>query len=294
MIDALKAIDNFISYVIVEKGQAKNTALAYRSDLMKFNAYAKSLNKDIGTLVHQDITDFLWNMKTQGLSAETIYRMIASIRQFYKFLNLEDILQNNPAEDVPVPKLAQKLPQVLTIEEVDTLLSSVNENTDMSIRNRAMFEMLYATGLRNTELITLKFSNINMEENFLKVLGKGSKERLAPFGETAKRFLQIYLAKRKPALSPDEYVFLSRINKPLSRVSLWIQINAAGKKAGIAKSIHPHILRHSCASHLLAGGADIRFVQEILGHSSITSTQIYTHLDATEIQEKHKKFHPRG
>jgi len=189
------------------------------------------------------------------------------------------------------------LTDILSIEEVDLLLKSVDDDNITNIRNRAMFELLYATGLRNSELISLRFSDINLDDNFLKVIkGKGSKERLVPFGDTAKMFLKIYLGKRKPPQSQNDYVFISRLSKgtKITRQALWQQIKATALKAGIDKNIYPHIFRHSCASHMLAGGADIRFVQEILGHSSISSTERYTHLDAREIQSKHKKFHPRG
>jgi integrase/recombinase XerD len=292
--DAHKAIDSFIAYIAAEKGLSKNTALAYRSDLMKFAAFIKEKDLSLDLIAHQNITDFLMGMKDDGLKPATIYRMTESIRQFYKFLSIEEILDDNPAEEVAVPKLAEKLPTVLSKEEVVVLLNSVNENKIHAIRNRAMFELLYATGMRVSELVNLRFSDLDMKSNFVKVFGKGSKERLAPFGDIAKRFLKIYFAKRPQPKSPQDYVFLSKSGGKLTRVAVWQHISAAGRKAGIAKEIYPHIFRHSCASHLLEGGADIRFVQEILGHSKISSTQIYTHLDARQIQEKHKKYHPRG
>ncbi|MDR1952184.1 MAG: site-specific tyrosine recombinase XerD [Elusimicrobiota bacterium] len=294
MLDEKKAVDDFIAYIKVEKGLAENTALAYKSDLLKFIDYAQNKKIDISVISHQDITDFLWGQKQEGLSPSSIYRTIESIRQFYKFLHNENIIKTNPAKDVPVPRLMEKLPTVLSVGETDALLNSVSENNITSIRNRAMFEILYATGMRISELINLKFEDLNMNDRFLKVFGKGSKERLVPFGETAKRFLIIYLNARKKIKDAKEFIFISRLEKKISRVAVWQQLSAAARNAGIEKKIYPHILRHSCASHLLAGGADIRFVQEILGHSSISSTQLYTHLDAREIGEKHKKFHPRG
>ncbi|MDR2771954.1 MAG: site-specific tyrosine recombinase XerD [Elusimicrobiota bacterium] len=294
MIDAKQSVEDFIAYIRVEKGLSKNTALAYRSDLAKVIRYADKKKINLSALSHQDITDFLWDLKTKGLKPTSIYRAVESVKQFYKFLNNEDVLEFDPAQDVPVPRLPEKLPTVLSLEEVDVLLGSVNENNITSIRNRAMFELLYASGLRISELINLKFEDINMTDNFVRVLGKGSKERLAPFGNTAKRFLSIYINARKGSKNPKEMVFISRLGKKMSRIAVWQQLSTAAKNAGIARNIYPHILRHTCASHLLSGGADIRFVQEILGHSSIASTQLYTHLDARQIQEKHKKFHPRG
>jgi integrase/recombinase XerD len=183
---------------------------------------------------------------------------------------------------------------MLSFEETELLLNSINAQDETSVRNRAMLELLYASGLRVSELINLKFENISMNDRFVRVLGKGSKERLIPFGNKAKRFISVYLAKRKPNLSLDEHVFISRLGKKISRIEFWRQLKNIAKKAGIQKNITPHTLRHSFASHMLSGGADIRFVQEMLGHSSISTTQIYTHVDNSRLIRQHKKYHPRG
>lgn len=289
-----KILDDFISYITIEKGLSKNTALAYKSDLNKFLAFAKAKNIQIEDFQHHDITDFLWEIKTEGLKPRSIYRMMESIRQFYKFLNSEDFVKTNPTMYLAAPKIPEILPGLLSFDEVTTLLNSVNSQDEMSVRNRAMLELLYATGLRVSELINLKFSNINLEEGFLKVLGKGSKERIIPFGNKAKEFIQIYIRKRKPRSDEEDSIFISRLGRKISRVEFWRQLKNIAKKAGISKNITPHTLRHSFASHLLSGGADIRFVQEMLGHSSISTTQIYTHLDNNKLRQQHKKFHPRG
>ncbi|MCL1971771.1 MAG: site-specific tyrosine recombinase XerD [Endomicrobia bacterium] len=294
MIDINKTLNDFISYITVEKGLSKNTVLAYKSDLNKFFEFCKKKRFDIGKMQHNDITEFLWEIKTEGLKPRSIYRMMESLRQFYKFLNIEDLAKSNPTAYLAAPKIPEDLPGMLSFDEVELLLNSIDSSDEMNIRNRAMLELLYATGLRVSELINLRFSNINIEETFLKVLGKGSKERLIPFGSKAGDFLNIYLKKRKPAAGVEDHVFISRLGKKLSRVEFWRQLKNIAKNAGIRKNITPHTLRHSFASHLLSGGADIRFVQEMLGHSSISTTQIYTHLDNNKLKQQHKKYHPRG
>ena len=294
MIDIKTTLNSFISYITVEKGLSKNTVMAYKSDLNKFFDFCKKKQFNIEKMQHNGITEFLWQIKTEGLKPRSIYRMMESLRQFYKFLNIEDLAKSNPTAYLAAPKIPEDLPGMLSFDEVELLLNSVDSSDEMNIRNRAMLELLYATGLRVSELINLRFSNINIEETFLKVLGKGSKERLIPFGSKAGDFLNIYLKKRKPAAGAEDHVFISRLGKKLSRVEFWRQLKNIAKNAGIHKNITPHTLRHSFASHLLSGGADIRFVQEMLGHSSISTTQIYTHLDNNKIKQQHKKYHPRG
>ncbi|MCL2144206.1 MAG: site-specific tyrosine recombinase XerD [Endomicrobia bacterium] len=291
--DINKTFNDFISYITVEKGLSKNTVLAYKSDLNKFFEFCKKKNFDIEKMRHNDITDFLWEIKTEGLKPRSIYRMMESLRQFYKFLNIEDLAKNNPTAYIAAPKIPEDLPGMLSFDEVERLLTSVAASDEMNIRNRAMLELLYATGLRVSELINLKFCDINIDDAFLKVLGKGSKERLIPFGSKAKDFLNVYLRKRKPAAGVEENVFISRLGKKLSRIEFWRQLKNIARNAGINKNITPHTLRHSFASHLLAGGADIRFVQEMLGHSSISTTQVYTHLENSRLKQQHKKYHPR-
>jgi integrase/recombinase XerD len=229
-----------------------------------------------------------------GLKPRSLYRLIESLRQFYKFLNSEDLVRSNPAIYLAAPRIPKSLPGMLTFDEVMLLLNSISADCEMNVRNKAMLELLYATGLRVSELVNLKFSDINLQDCFLRIIGKGYKERLIPFGKKAGDFINIYLAKRKPILSEDDNVFISRLGKKLSRIEFWRQLKNIAKNAGITKNIMPHTLRHSFATHLLAGGADIRFVQEMLGHTSVATTQIYTHLDKEKIIQQHKMFHPRG
>ena len=288
----MQRVDDFISYILIEKGLSKNTALAYRTDLNTYLKFLEDKKINYETITHLEITDFLWHLKTSNFKPRSIYRMIESIRQFYKFLIAENFIKTDPTANLTAPKLDLILPDMLTNEEVTKLLNSVSESDNLSIRNRAMLELLYATGLRVSELINLKFSNIDIEECYVKIFGKGNKERLVPFGQKAQLYLKRYLRVRNNTKS--EFVFLTRLNKPISRIEFWRQLKQIAIKAGISKNITPHTLRHSFATHLLTGGADIRFVQEMLGHSSISTTQIYTHVSQERLKEQHKKFHPRG
>ncbi|MDR2709475.1 MAG: tyrosine recombinase [Elusimicrobiota bacterium] len=295
MQDYQEYLNAFISYIFIEKGLAKNTAVSYRLDLMQFFEHLSKNNLNLFAITHQDITEFLFKLKTDGLKSSSIYRMMESIKQFYKFLVYENKLSDNPAQNIASPRIASNIPEILSVQEVDVLLKSIPDTNIINIRNRAMFELAYACALRVSELVALRFEDINFKENFLIVKnGKGSKQRVVPFGQTAKNYLEIYLRNRKPNTDPREFIFYSKKSKQVSRITVSHALSALAKKAGFTKRVYPHILRHSCASHLLNGGADIRFVAEILGHSSISTTQIYTHLDTKQIQQKHKQFHPRG
>ncbi|MDD3065164.1 MAG: site-specific tyrosine recombinase XerD [Endomicrobiaceae bacterium] len=290
---ANEKLEDFIGYILIEKGLSKNTALSYKSDLRIFLQYLQNKNIPPENLTHEEITNFLWYLKTdKKLKARSIYRMIESVRQYYKFLISEDIIKTDPTVYLTVPKIPVNLPDVLNKQEVDKLLNSVNDSDDLSVRNRAMLELLYATGLRVSELINLKFPDININEKFIRIMGKGKKERLIPFGETAKQYIKRYLKIRKD--KNTETVFLTRLGKGISRVEFWRQLKNAAVKAGLVQKVKPHTLRHSFATHLLAAGADIRFVQEMLGHSSISTTQIYTHVSKEYLKEQHTKYHPRS
>jgi integrase/recombinase XerD len=291
---ALEVIDNFINYISSEKGLSRNTCLAYNSDLKIFFSYLSARKLDYKTLNHQNLTDFLWQSKKGGHSPRSLYRLAESIRQFYKYLILENVISSNPAEYLSTAKLPQNLPEMLNYDEVTLLMASISGIDALSVRNRAMIELLYATGLRVSELINIKVSDINLEECFVRVLGKGSKERLVPFGQKAKQYIERYIKTRRKIVNINEELFITRLGKKISRVEYWRQLKVAVKNAGINKNITPHTLRHSFASHLLKGGADIRFVQEMLGHSSVSTTQIYTHVDNDKLKELHKKYHPRG
>lgn len=288
----MQRVDDFINYILIEKGLSKNTALAYRTDLNTYLKFLEDKKINYETITHWEITDFLMHLNNSGSKPTSVYRMIESIRQFYKFLVAENLIKTNPTINLFANKVPEFLPDILTNEEVTKLLNSVSGADNLSIRNRAMLEILYATGLRVSELISLKFSNVDIEECYIKILGKGNKERLVPFGQKAQLYLKRYLRVRKNTKS--EYIFLTRLNKPISRIEFWRQLKQIAINAGIMKNITPHTLRHSFATHLLTGGADIRFVQEMLGHSSISTTQKYTHVSQERLKEQHKKYHPRG
>jgi integrase/recombinase XerD len=288
----MQRVDDFINYILIEKGLSKNTALAYRTDLNTYLKFLEEKKINYETITHWEITDFLMHLNQSGSKPTSVYRMIESIRQFYKFLVAENLIKTNPTVNLFANKVPEFLPDILTNEEVTRLLNSVSGIDNLSIRNRAMLEILYATGLRVSELINLKFSNVDIEECYIKILGKGNKERLVPFGQKAQLYLKRYLRVRKNTKS--EFIFLTRLNKPISRIEFWRQLKQIAINAGIMKNITPHTLRHSFATHLLTGGADIRFVQEMLGHSSISTTQKYTHVSQERLKEQHKKYHPRG
>jgi len=290
-------IKNFLNYLVAEKGLAKNTIDAYGSDLKNLSVYLKNISKTPETLTHKELTEYLWQRKLSNLGPRSIYRLMETLRHFFKFLTAEGIITANPSSNLLAPKIPSKLPNKLSIEEVERLLNVFSNDKELTVRNRAMVELMYASGLRVSELIGLDVNNLDTDLGFLRVVGKGNKERIIPVGKTALYWVSKYMCfrnKRKNVSSLEKGLFLSKLGKKISRVEFWRQLKNAAKKADIQKNITPHILRHSFASHMLAGGADLRYVQEMLGHSSITTTQIYTHIDKDHIKELHKKFHPRG
>jgi len=289
-------IKNFLNYLTAEKGLAKNTIDAYSSDLKNLSLYLRKLSKTSETLTHKDLTEYLWQRKLSGLCPRSIYRLMETLRHFFKFLAAEGVITSNPSSNLLAPKIPSKLPNKLSIEEVERLLNIFCDEKELSVRNRAMLELMYASGLRVSELVGLDVNNLDTNLGFLRVVGKGNKERIIPVGETALYWVAKYMIFRdkKKNASTERGLFLSKFCKKISRIEFWRQLKNAAKKADIQKNITPHTLRHSFASHMLAGGADLRYVQEMLGHSSITTTQIYTHIDKDHIKELHKKFHPRG
>jgi integrase/recombinase XerD len=287
-------IDEFTGYLSAEKGLARNTVLAYRSDLKRYVAYLEKSKKQLADIRHQDLTEFLWQQKLDGLQPRSLYRMMETLRQYHRFLLAERLLANDPTAYLAAPRVPSKLPNQLTNEEIERLLSSCTGTKEREVRNRAMIELLYATGLRVSELVNLNLGSIDLKLGYVRVIGKGNKERIVPVGRTAKAYLEQYLALRNSKYPGVEGLFLSKLGRKLSRIEFWRQLKNCARSAGITKNISPHLLRHSFATHLLAGGADLRFVQEMLGHSSIATTQIYTHVDKDRLKELHKKYHPRG
>jgi integrase/recombinase XerD len=284
----------FAGYLSAEKGLAVNTVLAYQSDLRRYFKYLAKAGKDFTTMTHRELTEFLWQQKLEGLKPRSLSRLIETLRQYYRFLVGENILQNDPTMYLAAPKLPVKLPSQLSTDDVERLLQAAGGSTERELRNRAMLELLYATGLRVSELVGLTLDSIDMKLGYVRVIGKGNKERIVPFGAICRRYLERYFQVRNRKFPGVADLFVSKLGKKMSRVEFWRQLKGYALKAGIAKPITPHVLRHSFASHLLAGGADLRFVQEMLGHSSIATTQIYTHVDKEQLKETHRKFHPHG
>ena len=287
-------INEFSSWLKDEKGLSKNTVSAYLSDLKHYFGYLEKESKSISGVKHQQLTDFVWQKKLEGLMPRSIYRLIESLKQYYRFLFSEQLITEDPTAYISTPKIPSSLPGMLSFGEVTILLESASGAKEKDVRNRAMIELLYAAGLRVSELVNLKTENVDLDQRYLKVFGKGKKERIVPITRQSVLWVRKYLEIRNKKFSGNPDLFLSKLGKKMSRVEFWRQLKAYGLRSGIQKHITPHTLRHSFASHLLSGGADLRFVQEMLGHSSVTTTQIYTHVDKQRLKELHKKYHPRG
>lgn len=293
-----KWIDQFLHYIIVEKGLSKNTIEAYGHDLNRFLNYltAHGIN-DVSNIGKYDIRSFLVYLKRSRLSIKSIVRNLVSIRVFFRFLVQEGVLERNPAEELDSPKIDRTLPEILTLKEIELLLNQPNTETMLGIRDRAMLEMLYATGMRVSELTRISIDQVNLEGGYVVLFGKGSKERIVPLGKEAIRWLELYLRdvrKRFDKKKESRFLFLSQWGKEMSRQQFWKNLKEYGRRAGIQKRITPHLLRHSFASHLLERGADLRSVQMMLGHVDISTTQIYTHVSGERLKQVHKRYHPRG
>lgn len=291
-------IDSFLNYLSVERSLSKNTILAYGRDLNKYLAYLE--NSQINSLPQtsrKDISDFMFILKDKGLTATSIARNLAAIKVFYRFLVRERILTEDPSSLLDSPKLWKRIPDALSLKEVEDLLKCPSLREVQGMRDRAILEVMYATGIRVSEAVNLKVSDINLDVGFLRCMGKGSKERIVPLGKEAITALKRYLEKARPKLlkksSSEAILFLSRLGKRISRQSFWKLIKLYAKKARIKKDIKPHTIRHSFATHLLERGADLRSIQEMLGHADISTTQIYTHIDKNRLKLIHKTYHPR-
>jgi len=291
-------LDQFLNYLAVERGLSINTLEAYSRDLNKYLDFLSLKGiKEIGATSDVTIISFIALLKKQGLSNRSIGRNISSIKMFYRFLSEGHHITSNPAANIEPPKGTSKLPHILSIEEVDLLLEKPVMTKPLGLRDRTLLQLLYATGLRVSELVSLPLNNINLEAGYLIAYGKGSKERLVPMGEVAQNYLKLYLEKARPQILGDHhsnYLFVSRRGKPLTRQGFWKLIKKYALSAGIQKNITPHTLRHSFASHLLEGGADLRSVQMMLGHADISTTQIYTHVTSERLKKIHSQFHPRA
>jgi integrase/recombinase XerD len=293
-------INGFKNYLKLEKSLSENSVMAYVSDIVKLQQFLELENNDKkpAEIKLNDLQQFIYWVSTSGLSATSQARIISGIKAFYKYLLIEDVVKESPAELLESPKTGRKLPDTLSQDEIDSLILAIDLSKPAGTRNKAMLETLYGCGLRVTELINLKISNLYFNEGFIKVSGKGKKERLVPIGGEAMKQIKIYLETVRVHLDikkeNSDYLFLNNRATRLSRVMVFMLIKELAEKTGLKKSISPHTFRHSFATHLIEGGADLRAVQEMLGHESITTTEIYTHLDREYLREAILSHHPRS
>ena len=290
-------VDQYINYLLVEKGLSKKTIESYSSDLTRYLKFLKTIK--IRTISNADTTAILKHLislRNAGLGSRSRARHLVTLRGFYRFLVEEKVLENNPTRIVDLPKSGLRLPDVLSFEEVKRLIDTPDINKPTGARDAAMIELLYAAGLRVSELVNLRMQDVNLEACFVRVFGKGSKERVVPIGLYAKEKIDYYIKTFRSKLLKNiasAYLFVARAGKPMTRQGFWKLIKKYGQLAGITRKIKPHSLRHSFASHLLEGGADLRSVQIMLGHVDISTTQIYTHVAREHLKKIHEKFHPR-
>ncbi|MBF0593516.1 MAG: site-specific tyrosine recombinase XerD [Candidatus Omnitrophica bacterium] len=294
-----EALNEFLNYLSVERGLAKNTLLAYEHDLVQYGEYLKEKcgASGVDAVTRDQVTGYMYEQKKAGMSSASICRSLAAIRMFHRFLVRENFSKEDPTDLVDTPKTWKRIPAVLTQAEIDAMIKAAQGRGWQAERDRAILELFYASGLRVSELVGLKVESVNLSMGFVRCIGKGSKERLIPVGGKAKEAVEKYCSSgRLKTLKgrSSEGLFLSRLGKLMSRQSAWKVIKFYARKAGIKKTIKPHTLRHTFATHLLEHGADLRSVQEMLGHADISTTQIYTHIDRERLRTVHKEFHPRG
>ena len=295
-----EAVENYTNYLRFEKNASENTIEAYVSDLQKLQDFAEQnlMNITPITISYEHLQEFLYQVSKINYSERTQARWISSIKGFFSFLLEDELREDNPSALLETPKLGLYLPDTLSLEEIEKLISATEENTDLAKRNRCMIEVLYGCGLRVSELTELQISNINFKENYLKIQGKGDKVRFVPLADYTADFIKNYLnnIRSKQKINPkhSDTLFLNSRGVQISRQMVFLIIKEIVRKAGIQKNISPHTFRHSFATHLLQNGADLRFIQEMLGHSSITTTEIYTHLNTEELHETILKYHPRN
>lgn len=291
-------VQQYLDYLIIEKGLAENSLLSYSEDLAQFLTFIeKNGITDLNTVDTPAVLAWMVDLSKKGLSAKSRARHLVSIRGLYKFLTSEKKGMKNPVKEVELPKTGLALPKIMSVAEVEALLDSPDTATPRGLRNAAMMEIMYGAGLRVSELVMLRLQDINLEANFVRVMGKGSKERIVPIGTPAQTITKKWIAEGRPILlkkNMSPYLFVGRAGKPMTRQSFWKIIKKCTMAAGVNKNITPHTLRHSFATHLLEGGADLRSVQTMLGHSDISTTQIYTHISRDYLLKMHQQYHPRS
>jgi integrase/recombinase XerD len=293
-------IKQYKNFLRLERSLADNSVNAYLNDVSKLRQFFEIKEQDISPLKvkQDDLVNFLEFISELGMSPYSQARMISGLKSFYKYLLYEELIEQDPSELLEAPKLGRKLPDTLNINEIDEIFDQIDHSKPEGVRNRAMLETLYSSGLRVSELVELKISNVHDDIGFLRIIGKGSKERLVPIGQSALKHINLYRqhirSQQEPKLGHEDYLFLNRRGSKISRVMVFMIIKDLVALAGIQKNISPHTFRHSFATHLIEGGADLRAVQEMLGHESITTTEIYTHLDRDYLKQIIKDYHPRS
>lgn len=294
-----KFIDEYLAVLKLEKNLSDNSVKSYKSDLTRLlNFLVDKKISDYNEVDHHIISQFLQLLKSKGLTGSSASRYLSSLRGFFSYLYTNNYIQKDPTERVSSAKVIRKLPEVLSLYEIEKILEQPDTSDKLGLRDKAILELFYSSGLRVSELIELKISDLFLDDEVIRVLGKGSKQRIVPVGSSAVKWIKEYVLKSRPLLEQrirsKNYIFLNLRGTKLSRMGVWKIVERYTKEAGIKKEVHPHTFRHSFATHLLEGGADLRSVQEMLGHSDISTTQIYTHIDREYIKQVHKDFHPRG
>ncbi len=291
-------IDNFIAFISLEKNLSKNTTDSYYLDLKSFLTFVNDYNLNLQDVSTETIVDFIGYKIDNGYSHRSLARLLSSLRTFYRYLLFEELIEKNPLQQIESPNTKKKLPEYLTQKEIELLMEEIDNSTPRGKRDLAIVELMYSAGLRISEVCSLLLRNINLKEQYILIYGKGSKERYIPLGDIALERIIDYLDNGRTKIARtnnyDEVFLSERLGKPLSRQALWQMIKKYALKSGISKNIKPHMLRHSFATHLIEGGADLRSVQELLGHKDINTTQIYTHLNTTNLKQYHSKHHPMG
>ncbi len=290
-------VDEFLNYLSVERGLAENTISAYRRDLNKYVDYLKRIHiNSVENSTRNEIISFLTTQKDKNLSPNTISRNLAAIKVFYRYLLRERYIKDDPTSVLESPKLWRRLPEVLNIKEIERLLNKIDTSSSQGVRDRACLELMYATGMRVSEVVGLNLDDLNLDVGFVRCRGKGGKERIVPLGREASKWVSRYLKNVRPKLckpNSKPFLFLTRRGNKMPRQTVWKTVTRCAIRAKIKKGISPHTLRHSFATHLLQRGADLRVIQEMLGHADISTTQTYTHIDKERLKAIHHKYHPR-
>ena len=290
-------IRSYLNYARIERSLSTNSIASYRRDLVQFGEYVKKRKIPIAEIERNDIVEFLITLYERKLDARSVARYLVSIRQFFRFLMMEGIVTEDPASTIEAPKIRQALPVFLSVKDVERLLESPDQTTKEGIRDRALIDLMYSTGIRVSELCGLCVGDIQMQSGRLRCVGKGNKERLVPVGRSALAAVQRYMDEARPQFLKDRicnHIFLNQRAKPLNRVTVWQLLSGYGRRAGLRRPLKPHTLRHSFATHLLDRGADLRSVQMMLGHADISTTQIYTHVVEERLRQVHRAHHPRA